>query len=81
MTDKQKSRLTKAKAGEIFSTAHGKQTALPACEGHEGKDFAGNWYCITHKEMLFNNFHKDQHIERGKHHMIWFCTGHGFEQP
>lgn len=51
-------------------------TILPKCDQD-----AGRWICVTHDKVLFNNFDKDSHTEKGTHVMAWFCAHHGPEVP
>lgn len=42
---------------------------------------AGQWICITHKQVFRNQFMKDSHIFTGRHLLAWICFEHGVETP
>jgi len=68
------------KAGEQFRFGSSNEltTILPNCK----ENWRGEWYCATHEEVFQSQFEKDTHIQcRGKHRLIWWCSGHGPEQP
>ena len=71
-------RITPAQAGEKIKVGYAEHTILPDCGE---KQWAGNWYCITHQTFFENQFAKDVHIDKGTHKLVWHCSGHGFEQP
>jgi len=74
-------RITKPKAGDVIHIKHrhwdGETIVKAACESKNG----GHWWCVTHNEGFDTQLTKDGHINRGKHHLVWWCHEHGPEEP
>ena len=63
-----------------FGSNHQLRTVLPVCP--DGGRWRGDWYCEPHQEVFGDDAQKDLHVQqRGKHRLVWWCSGHGPEAP
>lgn len=60
---------------EPFNTSYWTDTVKKPCDNPNN----GHWYCVTHQVGFRNVFDKADHIDRGRHDMIWWCHDHGPE--